>query len=145
MGIAAIAGLALAASQAAGQKRAAGTNALIEEQNARLARDQAGRILSIGENQASSVDSQGRAVAASAVAATAANNIDTTNGASAAVTRATAVEATELSTRIRNNAAREAWGLQTESDMREQQAGRIRRTGALTAKTTLAIVSDRTG
>lgn len=130
----AIAGLALSAvgtgvgvmgsmQQASAQKSAANYQSAIAANNAKIASDNATRAGQAGEAQAAQVQQETRAKVGAIKAAQAANGVNVNTG-SAVDVQSSAAELGELNAiTLRSNAARQAYGYQTQEASYDAQSG----------------------
>jgi hypothetical protein len=90
------------------------------DQNASLKRIQSQQVLQAGTIEAARVARDARSLAGSQRAALAANGVDPNAGTSLAIQEDTYAVAAEDAMMIRNNAARQAWGLQQEASVESE-------------------------
>lgn len=108
-------------------------NARVAENNAKIASWKRADVIRQGAEQASLIRAAGRRAEGSAIAATAANGIDTTVGSGAAAIATSGVNAELDAIQAKANAARAAWGLQNQAQDLQAQARLIRRSSILGA------------
>lgn len=101
--------------------------------NADIQRKQAIQAENVGADQAARKIQEGRKLASTQTVMAAAGGLDTGSGTTANIINETAKYSELDALRITNNAARQAWGLQTQANLEEQQGKNAQTAGFINA------------
>lgn len=115
MGISAIASLTTAFSQSASARARGEYEASVARTNATLARLQAKQTLEVGDVEAARINQKNRQIEGSILAAQGASGVSVSSGSAALVRNAVRNAGAFDELTVRNNAARRAWGFETEA------------------------------
>lgn len=115
------------------QKQAGEAQGQISQNNARMARQQAGDARVQGAQDAGAALAAGRQAAGAARVAAAANGIDPNSGSMANAQTASIINSEVDAAKARSNAARAAWGYESEAQDHETQGKLAKRQGLLNA------------
>lgn len=121
--IGAVVGLTGGIIKGVSAKNAADANAAVDQQNAAVANQAAGTALANGQQQATMRAMQGSRTAGAQTAGFAASGVSASAGSALDVLGDTALVSKEDQDVIQNNAARTAWGYQTQASNFQQKAG----------------------